>query len=158
MDWWIKTEKNDRHQKRTRQVNEPRWVMLPTSLYLWKPTVDCIDTRWTMKTAAITKMSTANSIKVVIWSIYITYESIISLNHTVAEKQTNVLYGYVRLPHDAVDTHASCLGLYQWQLDSSLCVCLVYQWQCQFAAAAGNADDDDDKIANDAVTVWLLYG
>jgi len=51
------------------------------------------------------------------------------------------------LPHDAVDTHASCLGLYQWQLASSLCVCLVYQWQCQFAAAAGDDDDDDDKVA-----------
>ena len=43
------------------------------------------------------------------------------------------------------------------KLVSSLCVCLVYQWQCQFAAAAADDDDDnDDKVANDAVTVWLV--
>jgi len=42
----------------------------------------------------------------------------------------SLLINNVRLHYDAVDTHASYLGLYQWQLASSLSVCLVYQWQC----------------------------
>ena len=40
----------------------------------------------------------------------------------------------------------------------TLCVCLVSQCHCQFAAAAANADNDDGdaKVANDAVTVQLV--
>ena len=39
---------------------------------------------------------------------------------------------------------------------STLCVCLVSQCHCQFAAAAADDDDGDAKVANDAVTVQLV--
>ena len=64
---------SDTHQERTRQVNELRWGVLPTSTHLWLLTVRYSDTWWTViskKAAAVAKTSTITmNKKVVFWRI-----------------------------------------------------------------------------------------
>jgi len=58
--------------ERTRQVDEPRRGVLPTSTHLWLLTVCHSDTWWTVvptKAAAVAETSTT-TMKVVIWWIY----------------------------------------------------------------------------------------
>jgi len=70
MDRWIREAIHIR--KKTRQVDEPRRWVLPTSTHLWLLTVRQNDTWWTFvptKAAAVAEMSTMY-IKIVIWWIY----------------------------------------------------------------------------------------
>jgi len=70
---WGTTDNNNSF-KRTRQVDEPKRGVLPTSTHLWLLTVRHSNTWWTvvpMKAAAVAETSTTTMyIKVVIWWTY----------------------------------------------------------------------------------------